>query len=65
MDKGSINKSKLKNVKAFPILRTILVEGDLVLIEDEVNHQEEEVEEENLKAYASDVGRKAIGHLNV
>ena len=36
-----------------------------MLIEDVVEQLEVEVEEENLKSFASDVGCQVIGHLNV
>ena len=43
----------------------ILLEKDLMLIKDVVKQQEVEVEEENLKSFASDVECQFIGHLNV
>ena len=36
-----------------------------MLIEKKVNRKEEQVEEENLNGFASNVEHKAIGHLNV
>lgn len=53
MDEGRKKKSKWKKVKTIPVQQRRLLEKDLMLIEDVVEQQEVEVEEVNLKSFAS------------
>ena len=55
MDEGNKRKSKLKKVKSILLQQRRLSEKDLMLIEGMVEQHEVEVEEENLKSFASDV----------
>lgn len=64
MEEGNRKKNKMKKVKAILVLWTNFLKGDVMLIEDEIDHKEEVVEEENLKGFALDVECKAIWNLN-